>query len=73
MVIRRADTLIYLQWFALVLTLTLFYTLFGQNKITIGQKNFAFPKIGTPARISTKCNLVRAVRDFQVNLTLFLT
>ena len=42
----HADTLICLQWYALVLTLRLFYV-FGKNKITFGQKFFASPKTDT--------------------------
>jgi len=33
------------------LNIKTFYTLFGKNKITSGQKFFAFPKRGTPAHL----------------------
>ena len=45
LVIRRADTLMSLQWQILVLTLRLaVYTLFWENKIKFGQKVFCIPK-----------------------------
>jgi len=53
-VITHADTLICLQWYALVLTLRIFYTLFGKNKITFGQKFFASPKVNTPVHLWLK-------------------
>jgi len=54
MVIRHADTLVCLQWYVLVITLRLFYTLFGKNNITFGQNFFASLQIGTTVLLLSK-------------------